>query len=204
MLAIASIMLTMVYEARMITPLHPRSGLPEHYPFDYERRITLNDGRVVHTRPVVPGDAVLLGEEAGKADTDTLYQRFFNPAIRLGNGRLRHLTELDYETRFAIAVFADGEGIAIARFEPAGDGLAEIAIVVKPAWRSLGLGTALFDLLELAALERGVKELEAFYLPDNHAIERVLAKRGFTGAAVDSGVTRVGKILGVPLRSAAT
>ncbi|MCP3996705.1 MAG: GNAT family N-acetyltransferase, partial [bacterium] len=89
-----------------------------------------------------------------------------------------------------------GEGIAIARFEPAGEGLAEVAVVVKPMWRKFGLATALFDLLEDAALERGVKEFEALYLPDNHAIERVLEKRGFRGVSVDAGVARVTKVLG--------
>lgn len=195
-LAKASTVLTMVLEARMITPLQPLSGLPDGYPYDYECPVKLHDGRVVHIRPVVPGDAPLLAHEASAADTDTLYNRFFNPAIRLDRKRLSHLTELDYETRFAIAAFFDGEGIAIARFEPAGEGLAEIAVVVKPEWRKLGLATAMFDLLETAALERGIVEFEALYLPDNHAIERVLLKRGFGGATVDAGVARVTKILG--------
>ena len=180
----------------MITPLQPHSGLPDGYPYDYERQITLHDGRVVHIRPVVPGDAPLLAHEARTADTDTLYHRFFNPAIRLDRKRLIHLTELDYETRFAIAAFHKGEGIAIARFEPAGDRLAEVAVVVKPEWRKLGLATAMFDILETAALERGIAEFEALYLPDNHAIERVLHKRGFGGVTVDSGVGRVTKRLG--------
>ena len=180
----------------MITPLQPHSGLPRAYPFDYERRLELHDGRTVHIRPVVPGDAVLLAKEVAAADADTLYHRFFNPAIRLDKKRLSFLTEVDYKRRFALVAFADGEGVAIARFEPAGDDLAEIAIVVKPMWRKVGLATAMFRLLEDAAIERGVHEFEALYLPDNHAIERVLAKRGFGGVTVDSGVARVSKILG--------
>jgi len=31
----------------------------------------------------------------------------------------------------------------------------------------------------------------AFYLADNHAIERVLEKRGFAGKELDGGVARV-------------
>ena len=120
-------------------------------------------------RPVVPGDAVLLGEAVAEADTDTLYQRFFNPAIRIDQRRLRHLTELDYEHRFA---------------------------VVKPGWRRVGLATALFELIEHAAIERGVRQLEALYLADNHAIERVLEKRGFGGIEIQGGVARVVKAIG--------
>lgn len=180
----------------MLTPLQPRSGLPPRYPFDYERRLELEDGRVVHVRPVVPGDAALLGEAAEQADTDTLYDRFFSPAIRLDRKRLRHLTELDYVDRFAIAAFADGEGVAIARFEPAGDGLAEVAVVVTPEWRGVGLATALLTLLETAAIERGVHQLEGLYLAENHAIERVLEKRGFGDIEIEAGVARVTKRVG--------
>jgi RimJ/RimL family protein N-acetyltransferase len=180
----------------MITPLQPNSGLPPDYPFDYERRIELGNGRTAYIRPVVPGDSVLLEKEVAEADTDTLYHRFFNPAIRLDARRLRFLTDVDYEERFALVAFVDGEGVAIARFEPSGEGLAEIAIVVKPMWRKLGLATAMFRLLEDAAIERGIKEFEALYLPDNHAIERVLIKRGFGDVTVDSGVARVSKTLG--------
>ena len=53
----------------------------------------------------------------------------------------------------------------------------------------------MFVLLEEAALERGVTEFEALYLPDNHAIEWVLEKRGFAGVTVGSGVARVSKEL---------
>ena len=179
----------------MITPLQPRAGLPHGYPYDYERQVSLRDGRIVHIRPVVPGDAVLLAREVREADAETLYNRFFNPTVKLDTQRLRYLTEIDYEKRFALAAFADGEGVAIARFEPAADGAAEVAVVVKPEWRSLGLATEMFTLLEEAALERGIVEFEALYLPSNHAIERVLEKRGFGNATVESGVARVTKKL---------
>ncbi|MDJ0497964.1 MAG: GNAT family N-acetyltransferase [Acidimicrobiia bacterium] len=179
----------------MITPLQPRAGLPSGYPYDYERQVSLRDGRIVHIRPVVPGDVVLLAREVKEADANTLYHRFFNSAIKLDQRRLRYLTEIDYEKRFALAAFVDGEGVGIARFEPAGTGVAEVAVVVKPEWRRLGLATEMFALLEEAALERGVVEFEALYLADNHAIERVLEKRGFCGVTIDSGVARVTKKL---------
>lgn len=185
----------MVKRPEMITPLQPRAGLPHGYPFDYERQLSLDDGPIVHIRPIVPGDAVLLAREVEEADADTLYNRFFNPAVKLDQKRLRYLTEIDYERRFALAAFADGEGIAIARFEPSTPGVAEVAVVVKPEWRRLGLATEMFVLLEEAALERGITEFEALYLPENHAIERVLEKRGFGGVTVESGVARVTKKL---------
>lgn len=180
----------------MTTPLQPHAGLPDGYPFEFERSATLEDGRLVHFRPVVPGDVVLLAKEVAEADADTLYHRFFNPAIRLDRKRLRFLTEVDYERRFALVAFVEGDPIAIARFEPAGDKHAEVAVVVKPGWRGRGLATVMLEILEEAAVERGVAQFEAVYLPDNHAIERVLQKRGFGRATVDAGVACVVKDLG--------
>ena len=180
----------------MITPLQPQAGLPPDYPFDFERHLTLEGGHSVYVRPVVPGDAALLQAAAAVADSDTLYQRFFNPTVRLNEKRVRFLTEVDYVRRFALVAFSRGEGVAIARFEPAGEGRAEVAVVVEPSWRGRGLATALLDLLEDAALERGIDIFEAYYLPENHAIERVLQKRGFGGATVDGGVARVTRSLG--------
>jgi GNAT superfamily N-acetyltransferase len=180
----------------MTTPLHPGAGLPAGYPFDYERKAVLPDGHTIYFRPVVPGDAVPLAEEVAAADPDTLYHRFFNPAIRLDKKRLRFLTEVDYGRRFALVGFVEGDPVAIARFEPAGGDMAEVAVVVKLGWRGLGIATTMLDILEQAAIERGVTGFEAVYLPSNHAIERVLAKRGFGTASVESGVARVTKGLG--------
>ncbi|MGA9595435.1 MAG: GNAT family N-acetyltransferase [Acidimicrobiia bacterium] len=179
----------------MTTPLRPRTGLPAGYPFDYERQAELPNGRRIYFRPVVPGDVTLLAEEVAAADVDTLYHRFFNPAIRLDSKRLRFLTEVDYRRRFALVGFVEGEPVAIARFEPSGENLAELAVVVKTGWRRLGIATMMLEILELAAIERGVMGFEAVYLPSNHAVERVLAKRAFGKASVDSGVARVTKNL---------
>jgi GNAT superfamily N-acetyltransferase len=196
-------MLTMVVEARMITPLQPRSGLPAGYPFEYERRICLSDGRFVNVRPIVPGDAALLDKEFQLIDDETIYQRFFNVAIKLDQDRLRYLTELDYDRRFAVAAFSRGAGVAIARFEPSAEATAEIAVVVKQGWRRVGLATALFKLLEEAAIERGIRRFEALYLPENHSIKRVLEKRGFSNPSIESGIARVTKELGPQTRPAA-
>ena len=195
MLAKVSIALTMVVRPGLITPLHPRTGLPDKYPYDYERAIVLNDGRTVHVRPIVPGDAVVLANEVKATDPETIYQRFFSPGITFDEERINFLTELDYEKRFAIAAFAEGDGIAIARFEPAGERAAEVAVVVKPDWRRAGLATELFKLLEDAALERDIDQFEAFYLAENHAIERVLVKRGFGNVEIEHGIARVTKTL---------
>lgn len=178
----------------MITPLLPDENLPAGYPRDYERRLVLPDGRTVFVRPVVPGDAALLAAEVAEADTETLYQRFFNPSVRLDEERIRMLTEVDYLDRFALAAFdGDGEGVAIARYETCGPRRAEIAVVVKRQWRRCGIATTLIGMLEAAARTHGIAELEAFYLAENHAIERVLVKCGFGRPSIEAGIAQVTK-----------
>jgi len=176
--------------------------LPAAYPFAYERHFTLDDGRRVWVRPVVPTDAPALGREIEATDGDTLYQRFFNPSLRITDERLRLLTQLDYTRRFAVAAFdVGGAGVAIARFEASAETCAELAVVVKPGWRGAGLATVLLALLEEAAAERGFTELEALYLAENHAIGRVLDKRGFGPPVIDAGVARVTKQIDSALAS---
>jgi len=180
----------------MITPLLPDGGIPAGYPRDYERRLVLPDGRTVFVRPVVPGDAALLAVEVAEADSETLYQRFFNPSVRLDGERIKMLTQLDYVDRFALAAFdSSGEGVAIARYETCGPGRAEIAVVVKRPWRGNGIATSVIASLEDAARQRGIVELEAFYLAENHVIERVLIKCGFSAPSIEAGIAHVTKEL---------
>src|ERR1039457_7403207 len=55
-------------------------------------------------------------------------------------------------------------GVAIAQYEPAGDSVAEIAMVVAPAWRRAGLAGVLIQLLAEAAASRGIRTFTASYL----------------------------------------
>lgn len=174
----------------MDTPVTPEDK-PPGYPAELELALTLRDGRVVFARPLVPGDAPRLASEVERADPDTIYQRFFRNPVHLDAATLDHMTRLDYEERLAVAAFtADGEGVAIARYETVEPGTAEVAIVVKPDWRRAGLGAALLDLMERAAIARGVTRFIAVYLPAN---QRIVALLGSVGFAIDGVVGGLGQ-----------
>lgn len=174
----------------MDTPVTP-ADRPPGYPAELELSLTLRDGRDVVVRPVVPEDAGRLGEEVERADPDTIYQRFFRNPVRFDAATLEHMTHLDYRERLAVAAFtADDEGVAIARYETVEPGYAEVAIVVKPDWRRAGLGKALLDLLERAAIARGVTRFIAVYLPAN---KRIVALLGSVGFAIDGVVGGLGQ-----------
>ena len=142
---------------------------PPGYPCDLELSVTLQDGRAVFLRPIVPDDAHALAEAIHAADADTLRRRVLGAPPPVNARLLRHLTTVDYVRRLALVGFdpTSGRGVAIARYEPVDEHTAEVAIAVEPAWRRAGLATAMIELLARAALKRGYDTFTATYLADN-------------------------------------
>ncbi|HEU4422647.1 MAG TPA: GNAT family N-acetyltransferase [Pilimelia sp.] len=162
-----------------LEPRHPPS-VPPGYPREHERELRLYDGRRVFIRPIVPGDAPQLAAAIQAADPETLRRRFLGGSPHLTPALLIHLTTVDYVHRFALAAADEitGRGVAIARYESLGDGVAEIAVVVDPAWRRVGLATALIEMLAAAALDRGIHTFSATYLAENRPVAALLAHVG--------------------------
>jgi RimJ/RimL family protein N-acetyltransferase len=150
---------------------------PPGYPPEYERDLRLRDGRTVQIRPIIPSDAWELAEAIRSADADTLRRRFLGSPPPITPALLAHLSTVDYRSRFAL-IAADpvtGHGIAIARYESTPQrGVAEVAVAVDPAWRRVGLATALVELLAQAALDRGIHTFTACYLAQNRPVAALL------------------------------
>jgi GNAT superfamily N-acetyltransferase len=167
---------------------------PPRYPAEFERTIHLPDGRTVAVRPIVPGDAAELATALATADPVTLRRRFLGAAPRVTPALLSRLTVVDYVRRFALVAFDPdaGRGVAVARYEWLAEGVAEVAVVVDPAWRRLGLATALIELLAEAALARGIHEFSASYLAENRPVEALLAHVGRAGKQlIKQGIAEV-------------
>jgi RimJ/RimL family protein N-acetyltransferase len=154
--------------------------LPHGYPREFEETVALRDGRQVLIRPILPSDAPELAEAIRSADLDTLRRRFLGSPPRVTPALLAHLTVVDYVRRFALVVIdpPTGRGVAVARYEPAGPGVAEIAVAVRPAWRQVGLGTALIVRLAKAAAERGIHTFTASYLAQNRPVTALVEDAG--------------------------
>ncbi|WP_199433735.1 GNAT family N-acetyltransferase [Qaidamihabitans albus] len=155
---------------------HADEIAPGTPPREFHRTVRLRDGREVTVTPLTPADAGELGTALRQADRETLYRRFCGPPPQVTAGLLRYLTELDYVRRFAlVARDQDGHGVAVARYEATGQpGIAEVAVAVDPAWRRVGLATALVRLLAEAALARGITHFAATYLADNRPVADLL------------------------------
>jgi RimJ/RimL family protein N-acetyltransferase len=172
---------------------HPRD-VPAGYPREFERRLRLRDGREVLVRPILPADAPQLADAIRTADADTLHRRFLGGPPHLSPALLARLTTVDYVRRFAL-VAADaqtGRGVAVARFEPLDEGVAEVAVAVDPAWRRIGLATALVELLAQAALDRGTQAFAATYLAENRPVVALSELAGGTGRRlIRQGITEL-------------
>jgi GNAT superfamily N-acetyltransferase len=162
------------------------AGLPPGYPQECEQEVTLRDGRRVLIRPILPSDAPELGEAIKTADPDTLRRRFLGAPPRVTPALLAHLTVVDYVRRFALVAIdtVTGRGAAVARYELAGEGVAEIAVAVRPAWRRVGLGTVLILCLAKAAAERGIHTFSASYLAENRPVAALVEDAGGLGRQV--------------------
>jgi RimJ/RimL family protein N-acetyltransferase len=177
----------------MNTRLEP-DEVPPGYPREYQREEVLRDGRRVFIRPILPADAPELAEAIKSADPDTIRGRFLGGPPRVTPTLLAHLTEVDYVRRFALVAIdtASEGGVAVARYEPAGEGVAEIAVAVRPQWRRVGLATALIMLLAQAAAEHGVHTFSASYLAGNRPVAALVEDaNGLSKQVIKQGIAEV-------------
>jgi RimJ/RimL family protein N-acetyltransferase len=145
-----------------------RGALPPGYPPEYELTLVLRDGRAVHVRPILPSDAAELASAIAHADPETLHSRFLGGRPPRTEEEIRHLVELDYVGRFALAAFDENEhGVGIARYERDGPDVAEVAVAIDPLWRQVGLATRLLELLAARAEECGIDRFKVSFFADN-------------------------------------
>ena len=162
---------------RAARPARQTADLPPGYPQEYQRLVTLRDGRSVLIRPIQPSDAPALAEAIESADADTIHRRYLGGHPQVTPGLLDYLTTIDYTSRFALIAVepASQRGVAIARYEPADQaGTAEVAIAVTPGWRGAGLAAELLRMLAQAASERGIHTFTGTYLADNRPVTALI------------------------------
>jgi GNAT superfamily N-acetyltransferase len=124
----------------------------------------------------VPADAAQIERAFDAADAKTLHSRFLGAPPHVGSRLLTYLTGVDYVRRFALVAGEPetGRGVGVARYESCGDTAAEVAVVVDPAWRRVGLATAMVELLAEAAIDRGIDTFVATYIAANRPVTALL------------------------------
>ena len=142
--------------------------------------LELADGRRVWVRPVRPSDVDELRRAISEADPETLRRRFLGGRAPQTDAELSRLVEVDHTSREAIAAFDDtGRGVGIARYESQPDTTAvEFAVAVDPAWRQVGLASALLTRLLRAALRNGFTTIHVDYFADNRDVADLVRRSG--------------------------
>jgi len=169
---------------------------PDAYPASAEQWVDLGSGDRIFIRPIIPEDVERIAHAFESADIETIRRRFFTAAPPTDRGHLEYLANVDYVTRCAlVAIDERGDSIGIGRYESTGVGVAEVAIVVEESWRHKHVGSLLLSALEPLARDHGITEFHALYLPENKAVDKLLASLGYGDRLLDESVVVVTKAL---------
>jgi acyl-CoA hydrolase/RimJ/RimL family protein N-acetyltransferase len=167
------------------------------YPGGEERTVSLKDGASVLVRPARTGDAPLLQDLFYRMPPDDVYTRFFRHLTTLPLSTAEHLTSVSFEDEVTfVAVVGDWGSERIvgtaSYYLDQVSGTADVAYMVDPAYKGLGLGAALQQRLIEYARSRGVRALTADVLVGNSAMLRLFRSSGLDITAQTShGVTEV-------------
>ena len=128
-----------------------------------------------HAR-LTPSDSAMLAGLFERLSPDSLYRRFFTPAVKLHQFQSAILSSDRYE-REAIAALEHGEIIGVAQYsrEP-GSRRADMAIVVADAWQRHGVGTRLVAALADVAAANGIDAFGFSIQLDNDRALKLLGR----------------------------
>ncbi len=163
---------------------------PPNYPGNLGAEVVLTDGTRCSLRPIRPDDAQALVQFHQHLSQRSTYLRFFTVHPTLSAEEVERFTTVDYVDRLALVVEAEGELIAVGRFDRRlGTPEAEVAFVVADAYQHHGLGSLLLDELARAARTRGIRTFLAETLSENKAMLDVFHHSGFeVSSKIECGV----------------
>jgi len=155
------------------------------YPEHLEEEVTLPSGLQVLLRPIRPEDEHIHQEFINSLSEEDLRMRFFGLVHEFTHSQLAQLTQIDYDREMAFVVTRQknsGEqetiGVIRAFFDP--DNIsAEFAIVVRTDIKEKGLGSTLMDKMVRFCRDRGTREMVAYTMRENRAMQALGKKFGF-------------------------
>ncbi|MDT0632845.1 hypothetical protein [Rubrivirga litoralis] len=149
-------------------------------------RLTLDDGRPVALRPVVPEDRERLAQGFAELSEESRRLRFLGSVSTLSDAALRYLTEVDHVDHVAWGALdltdPDAPGFGVGRWirlqsEP---DVAEFSVTVLDTAQGLGVGKLLLAVLAVAAEPLGVRTLRGLVGRENDRMTTWLRRLGAT------------------------
>lgn len=155
-----------------------------NYPAELVRTRYLFDGSEVLIRPIRADDKTMEQDFVQHLSPDSRYRRFMSTLKELPPGKLKYLTEIDYEKHLALVAIIERDGeqieIGVARYvaDPSGTNC-EFAIAIDDEWQGSGVAGILMLTLIDAARARGMQRMEAFILASNDKMIKFARQLGF-------------------------
>ncbi len=151
------------------------------YPTEWQRALTLRDGRHIRVRPIRPEDEPAIIEFLQHITVDDLRLRFFGPMKVFTHSFIARLTQLDYARAMAFVAFDDaGELVGVVRIHS--DSVyesGEYAILLRSDRKGQGLGWALMQLLIDYARSEGLQRISGQVLRENTVMLQMCRELGF-------------------------
>lgn len=160
--------------------------------------ITTRDGRLLHVRPIEPGDVAALRRCFTRLPAEDIRRRFMHTLTELPEPMARRLCHIDPASEAAYVLIDDSvtpcelRGVGRVFIDEATDS-AEFSVLVERDWTRLGLGAELMRLLVATCRERGLAELWGYVLVENRPMLRLCSELGFTSRMVpdEPGVAQI-------------
>lgn len=121
-------------------------------------------------RPIAPADTPALIAAHDRLSDEARRLRFFRPHPVLTEKEADYFTHVDHVDREAFVAIANGQIIAVGRYDRVSADAAEVAFVVGDIWQGHGIATTLLDLLAARASQVGITRFEADTFGDNRAM----------------------------------
>ena len=163
---------------------HPRFAILP-YPREWERTITLANGKQAFVRPVRPEDEALFRAFFDKVTADDLRLRFFQAVKDFSHECIARLTQLDYARQMALAAIdpETGEMLGAVRLvSDANYDRGEYGIMVRSDLKGAGLGWQLMQVMIELAEWLGLKMIEGQVLRENTTMLSMCRNLGFNVA----------------------
>ena len=160
---------------------HPRFAvLP--YPREWERSISLANGKQAFVRPVRPEDEAMFRGFFAKVTADDLRLRFFQAVKDFSHEFIARLTQLDYARQMALAAIdpETGEMLGAVRLvSDANYDRGEYGIMVRSDLTGAGLGWQLMQVMIELADWLGLQVIEGQVLRENTTMLSMCRHLGF-------------------------
>jgi acetyltransferase len=160
---------------------HPRFAV-RPYPSEWERHLTIADGRRILVRPIRPEDERFYRDFLARVSPKDLRLRFFAPLRTFSHGFIARLTQIDYARAMAFVAIDEprDELLGVVRLHSdANYQSGEYAILLRSDLKGQGLGWKLMELMIDYAGHEGLARIEGQVLSENTTMLRMCGELGF-------------------------